>query len=190
MQQVQVVAMENSYFNLTEWGIILLMALVSALINIYIPVKAITQGLNIPGPAAGMALFGGLIFVLWASLSRKITRKKYAGLTTAVIIACFCLFVQPWYGVTSPSWFSVYGILSLFALGLWIELLQGKWAIVGGGLGNLSCLVVTWLALGFHPHVWVPARFAPFLLLAAFISGMVGELLAQGIATLAEEMRF
>jgi len=174
--------MEKSYFNLIEWGIILYMALVSALINLYVPMKPITQELNIPGPAAGMALFGGLSFVLWVSISRRLVHKRYAGLVTALIIACFCLFATPWYGVTSPSWFSIYGILSLFALGLWIELLRGKRGAIGGGLGNLSCLVVTWLALGFHTHTWVPASFAPLLLLASFVSGMVGELLAQGIA--------
>ena len=155
------------------------MALASAVINIYVPVKAITQGLNIPGPAAGMALFGGLIFVFWVSLSRKIIQKKYAGLTTAIAIACLCLFIRPWYGVISPPWFSIYGILSLSVLGLCIEIFQGRWEVLGAGLGNLSCLLVTWSALGIHLHLWAPARSVPFLVLSAFVSGIIGGLLAQ-----------
>lgn len=87
--------------------------------------------------------------------------------------------------VTSPSWSSVYGILALFALGLWVELLQGRW--VGGGLGNLFCLGITWLAFGFHFNVWVPAKFAPLLLLASFLSGVVGVSLAQVVGRLVSD---
>lgn len=30
------------------------------------------------------------------------------------------LFLSPLYGATSPSWFSLYGLLALFALGIWV----------------------------------------------------------------------
>ena len=89
------------------------------------------------------------------------------------------LFLSPWYGVTSPSWFSLYGLLALFALGIWVELLFGKWDWVGGGLGNLFCLGITWLAFGLHRHIWADAKQAPLPLLAAFISGVAGVLLAR-----------
>ncbi len=176
--------MKGSYFSLYEWLVIVLLALCGALMNVYLPVKALTEGLNIPGPAAGMALLGGFIFVVWVSLGRRLTGKRYAGLITAALLASFCLFLRPWYGVISPSWFSVYGILALFVLGLWVELLQGRWEVVGGGLGNLFCLGITWLALGFHLHVWAPAKFAPLLLLASFLSGAVGVLLARVVGRL------
>jgi len=91
---------------------------------------------------------------------------------------------SPWYGVTSPSWFSLYGLLALFALGIWVELLYGKWDWVGGGLGNLFCLGITWLAFGLHRHIWADAKQALLPVLAAFISGVAGVLLAWIIAKL------
>ncbi|RLB05285.1 MAG: hypothetical protein DRG50_07475 [Deltaproteobacteria bacterium] len=176
--------MKGSYFSLYEWLVIVLLSLCGALMNFYLPVKSITQRLDIPGPAAGMALLGGLIFVVWVSLGRGLIGKRYAGITIAVLLASFCLFLRPWYGVISPSWFSIYGILALFVLGLWVELLQGRWEVVGGGLGNLFCLGITWLALGLHLHVWAPAKFVPLLLLASFLSGAVGVLLARVVGGL------
>ena len=177
----------KSYFSLSEWLIIILLALASALINTYLPIKGITEYFGIPGPAAGMALFGGIIFVLWICLAYRITRKKYAGIITAVFIASVCLLLRPWYGVVDPSWFSIYGIIGLLCLGIIVELMEARysrWSIFGGGLGNLSCLVITWLAIGFHTGVWIPSGFALFLIFGAIVSGAVGILLARGISQL------
>ena len=160
------------------------MALASALINTYLPIKNITEYFGVPGPAAGMALFGGLIFVLWISLTRQITGKKYSGIITSIIIASFCLFIHPWYGVVEPFWFSLYGIVGLGCMGLIIELMSRSywWGVVGGGLGNLCCLVITWLAIGFHTHIWVSTEAASFLVLGAIVSGSVGVLIAQVVS--------
>jgi hypothetical protein len=68
--------MEKSYFTLREWAIIVSLALVGALINAYMPIRSITEHLGIPGPAAGMALFGGFIFVLWISLASLLAKKN------------------------------------------------------------------------------------------------------------------
>ena len=177
----------KSYFSLFEWATIIILALASALINAYLPIKSITEYFGIPGPAAGMALFGGVIFVLWIGLACQITRKKYSGIITSVLIASVCLLIHPWYGVVEPAWFSIYAIAALLCMGVIIELTESKssWlAILGGGLGNLSCLVITWLAIGFHTSVWIPAEFAPFLILAAIVSGGIGVLLAPGISQL------
>ena len=176
--------MKNSYFSFNEWLLILIFALCGALINLYLPLKSFLDGLDMTGPTKGMALFGGFFFVMWVYLGRKVIDKKYAGLTTAILLISFCLFLSPWYGVTSPSWFSLYGLLALFALGIWVELLFGKWDWVGGGLGNLFCLGITWLAFGFDRQIWADAKQAPLPLLAAFISGVVGVLLARLIAKL------
>lgn len=175
--------MEKSYFTLREWAIIVSLALASALINTYLPIKSITAHFGIPGPAAGMALLGGVIFVLWISLAHQITRKRYSGIITSVFIAAICLFIHPWYGVMEPSWFSLYGIIGLGCMGMIIELMsRSYWRIVvGGGLGNLCCLVITWLAIGFHTSTWVPKEWAPWLILGAIISGGIGVLIAQGI---------
>ena len=177
----------KSYFSLFEWIIIIILALVSALINTYLPVKSITEYFGIPGPAAGIALLGGVIFVLWISFACRITQKKYSGIITSVFIASICLLIHPWYGVVEPAWFSIYAIAALLCMGVIIELTESRssWlAILGGGLGNLSCLGITWLAIGFHTGAWIPSEFALFLILGAAVSGSVGVLLARGISHL------
>jgi|LGOV01.1.fsa_nt_gb hypothetical protein len=175
----------KSYFTLSEWVIIVLLALASALINTYVPIKDIVEYFGIPGPAAGMALFGGFIFVLWISLACRIIKKKSSGIITSVFIVSFCLLIHPWYGIVSPIWFSIYGIAGLLGMGILIELTDSKssWlAIFGGGLANLICLVITWLAIGIHTDTWIPLEFGLILMLAALISGGVGILLAYGIS--------
>ena len=172
----------KSYFTLREWTIIVSAGLVSALINTYLPIKSTTEHFGIPGPAAGMALLGGFIFVLWISLAHLLT-KKYGSIITSILIAAICLFIHPWYGIVEPSWFSLYGIAGLGCMGAIIELTSRSYwrGAVGGGLGNLCCLVITWLAIEFHTDIWVPKEFAPFLVLGAIASGCIGALLAQEI---------
>jgi hypothetical protein len=175
----------KSYFSLSEWLIIIILALISTLINTSLPIKAIMKYLDIPGPAAGMALLGGFIFVLWVFLAVLVIKKKYSGVITSILIASFCLFIHPWYGIVSPAWFSIYALVSLFCLGSIIEFLESKsYGVVGGGLGNLCCLLMTWLAIGVHTGTWVSLDAALFLCLAAFVSGSIGAGLAYGINNL------
>jgi len=176
---MQVVIMKSSYFSFNEWLLILIFALCGALMNLYLPLKSFLDGLDMTGPNKGMAFFGGFFFVMWIYLARKIIDKKYAGLSTAILLISFCLILSPWYGITSPPWFSLYGLIALFALGIWVEVFYGKWDWFGGGLGNLFCLGITWLAFGFHLKIWAEGNNATLLLLAAFISGVLGVLLAQ-----------
>lgn len=174
----------KSYFTLPEGVIIILLALASASINVYLPIKSIVKYFGIPGPAAGMALFGGVIFVLWMSLACRIIKKKYTGIISSVFIASFCLLIHPWYGVVSPAWFGIYAFAGLLCMGVIVELMELKstrLAIIGGGLGNLSCLIITWLAIGIHTSVWIPLEFALFLIFGAIISGSLGVLLAHKI---------
>lgn len=174
----------KSYFTVSEWIIIVLLALVSALINTFVPIKNIVEYFGILVPAAGMALFGGFIFVLWISLACRLIKKKYSGIITSVFIASFCLLIYPWYGVVSPMWFSIYGIVGLLSMGILIELTYSRspWlAILGGGLGNLTCLVITWVAIGIHTDTWIPLDFGLILMFAALISGSAGILLVYGI---------
>ena len=178
----------KSYFTSREWLVIILFVLASVLLNTYLPIKSITDYLGIPGPAAGMALFGGVIFVLWIYLARRIIRKKYSGIITSLLIASICLLLRPWYGVVSPAWFGIYAVIGLLSMGVIVELTERGsfwWGIAGGGLGNLACLVVTWLAIGVHFSIWIPAEVAPFLILGAIISGGIGVLIAREIMRIA-----
>ena len=175
----------KSYFTLRQWVIIVSLAVASALVNSYLPIKSIMGQLGIPGPAAGMALFGGVIFVFWVSLAHQITGRKYSGIITAVLIASICLLIHPWYGVVEPAWFSIHGIAGLLCLGVITELTgsRSSWlAILGGGVGNLACLVVTWLAIGFHTGTWISAPFAPLLIFGTIVSGGIGIWLARGVS--------
>lgn len=59
------------------------------------------------------------------------------------------------YGIVSPIWFGVYGIIALLLMGFFVDLTwsESKFRVgLGGGLGNLACLEVTWIASGFQRH--------------------------------------
>ena len=177
---------KKSYFNVYELGTIALFALGSALLNTYLPIKAFTQWLGIPGPAAGMALLGGFIFVFWVALAQAMIRKRYAGIVTALLTASFCLLIAPWYGIVSPIWFGVYGVIALLSMGIFVELTASESkskfrGVTGGGLGNVACLGITWIAIGVHAGAWAPPKYVPILILAAFVSGCVGSLMAYWI---------
>ena len=177
---------KKSYFDVYELGTIALFALGSALLNTYLPIKAFTQWLGIPGPAAGMALLGGFIFVFWVALAHAIIKKRYAGVVTALLIASFCLLIAPWYGIVSPIWFGVYAIVALLSMAVFVELTASESnskfrSVTGGGLGNVACLGITWVAIGVHAGVWAPPKYVPILILAAFVSGCVGSLMAYWI---------
>ena len=179
---------KKSYFDVYELGTIALFALGSALLNTYLPIKAFTQWLGVPGPAAGMALLGGFIFVFWVALAHAIIKKKYAGIVTSLLIASFCLLIAPWYGIVSPIWFGVYAIVALLSMGIFVELTASESAskskfrsVTGGGLGNVACLGITWVAIGVHAGAWAPPKYVPIIILAAFVSGCVGSLMAYGI---------
>jgi len=174
-----------AYFKVYEFSLILLFALASAMLNTYLPIKTFSQWLGIPGPAAGMAFLGGFIFVFWVALAHAMIKRRYAGIITALFIAAFCLLIHPWYEIVSPPWFGIYGVIALLLMGLFVELIGSKSKFrvaTGGGLGNLACLGITWLAIGIHVGVWIPSKWAPVLMLAAFVSGGVGSLIACWIA--------
>lgn len=152
----------------------------SALVNGYLPIKSITQSLDIPGPAAGMALLGGVIFVFWIALAYKVIHKKYSAVVTALLVASFCLLMHPWYGVVVPGWFGVYAIIALLFMGLSIELIKKRF--VNGGVGNVLCLIITWIAIGVHTGIWIESVSAPVMvIIAGFISGCVGVFLADAV---------
>jgi len=149
----------------------------SALINGYLPIKSIAQTLGIPGPASGIALLGGIIFVFWIALAYKIIRKKYTAIVTALLIAAFCLLMRPWYGIITPEWFGIYAVIALLSMGISIELIKRRF--INGGLGNVLCLIITWIAIGIHTGIWAEPIFATAMIIIGFISGCAGVFLAE-----------
>ena len=145
-------------------------AFCSFLINIY-PIKSILNALVFKVPFLGLALLGGFVFVFWISLSYRMLGKNY-GIITALLIASLCLLISPWYGITSPEWFGVYGLISFFLMGFLTERLNG-------GFGNTVCLLINWLALGYHHNIWVQTDLGIALIAISFISGFVGDKLAS-----------
>ena len=180
--------MENRQgLTLKSFAVILISAVISATINLNFPVKTFLTGLGISGPAGGMIFFGGIIFTLWIALAHLATDcKKFSGVFTAILIPAFCMLFSPWYGVTDPPWFGIYGLAAFLAAGVIIEaacqtgLGYTKMA-VGGGTANLACLLVTWLAIGFHTGAWPSAGLVPFYVVAALISGATGALIALAL---------
>lgn len=167
----------KSYFTVQELAVMVVLATSSALVNGYLPIKSITRTFSIPGPAAGMALLGGVIFVFWVALAYKIIHKKYTAIVTALLVASFCLLMHPWYGVIVPGWFGVYAVIALSSMGVSIELVKSKF--INGGLGNSLCLIITWVALGVHTGIWVEPVSALFMVVLGFVSGCVGVFLAD-----------
>jgi len=136
------------------------------------PARALSAALGITEvPFLGIALLGGFTLIFWVSTAYTIAGKSY-GIITAVLAAAFCLFSGPWFGISEPVWYGVYGLTSYFLAGLLTERLNG-------GLGNLVCLSVNWLALGFHHNIWPPPTLAIVFLVTSFASGLVGDKLAR-----------
>ncbi|RLI24630.1 MAG: hypothetical protein DRO52_05285 [Candidatus Hecatellales archaeon] len=169
---------------LKGFAVILISAIISVTINLNIPVKIFLTGLGVSGPAGGMIFFGGIIFTLWITLAHLATDcRRYSGVFTAILIPAFCMLFSPWYGVVDPPWFGIYGLAAFLAEGVIIEMacragLGYARMAVGGGIANLACLLITWLAIGFHTGNWPSAGLLPFYLAAALASGAAGALIA------------
>ena len=136
------------------------------------PARALSAALGIAEvPFLGIALLGGFTLIFWISTAHTVAGESY-GIITALLAAAFCLFASPWFGISEPAWYGVYGLTSYFLAGLLTEKLNG-------GLGNLACLSVNWLALGFHHNTWPPPTLAIVFLVTSFISGLAGDKLAK-----------
>ena len=176
--------MSEEYFNLKDVAAIFLLAIISAAINIVIPMRTVLNNMGIRGPAGGMVFFGGFIFIFWISLAPLITKKSFSAVTTSVLIPAFCLLISPWYGIVNPPWFGIYGIITFLIVGVIIEAfssLKGGFLgfSLGGGLANFICVITTWTAIGLHTGVWPLREDIPIYLIMAFISGALGSLVAK-----------
>jgi len=157
-------------------GVVFAFATASTLLSYLTPSGSLAKLLHLDTiPCLGLGLLAGPLYVLWVSLAYRVC-GSWHGVLTALLVSSFILFKSTWYGVSSPSWFGVYGLLSFIALGVLTEK-------VNGGVASIACLVINWIALGIHVGVWPkPIYTALLVLLATFLSGLVFDKAASIIA--------
>lgn len=164
--------------------IMFLSAAISTSLNLVLPIREVLNILGIPGPAGGIAVFGGFIFTFWIVAAYLIAGcQRLSCLSTAILIPSFCMLFSPWYGVVDPPWFGIYGILAFTVAGAvveWMYRCEGglKSLALGGGLSNMLCYLVTLIAIGAHTDLWPPQAFIPLNTSLSFTSGLIGSLLA------------
>jgi hypothetical protein len=139
-------------------------------------------------------LFGGITFVFWIYLGHHIIGKKYTALVTSIFIGSVSWIVNPGhtifpmgYTITSHT-INITRFAGIFIMGVIIELTIRRrfWlGIIGGGLGNLACVEITWLAFGsktllLDKPLLVIINGAPFIIPCAVISGAAGVILSYG----------
>ena len=153
--------------------IVFLLAVLSASISFLAPSGTLAKLLRVENiPCLGLGVLSGALYVPWVVLAHRVCGRGH-GVMVAVLTAAFLLLAGPWYGVTDPEWFGVYGLLSFFALGVLTEL-------ANGGFGGAACLVINWMALGIHKGVWPnPPVLATLALIATFLSGLAGDYAAR-----------
>lgn len=147
-------------------------------------------------PASGMALFGGILFVFWAFLGHQIIRKKYSALVTCIFLGSIGWIMNPGfplaeYGITCHM-INMTRFCGIVMMGLLIELTIHRtfWLrILGGALGNLACVVITWLALGFDVLMLAVPKVTPFIIPCAVISGAAGVFLLYGVSPIIRTFR-
>ncbi len=141
---------------------------------VYVDVKSLVDKIPATVPFKSLAIFGGFFVVFWVVLSYRLCGKWY-GVITALLAVSMCLLVSPWFGVIKPDWFSIFGIISFFALGILTE-------TTNGGFGNLACMLINWGA-AYAFHVAPVTLFGLITMsIAAFISGLVGDLIGRKVA--------
>jgi hypothetical protein len=149
-------------------------------------------------PTSRVALFGGLIFVLWICLGYRITCKKYSALVASVFVGSVSWILIPGHSIAEMDFVilghvvNIMRFAGIFTMGVIIELTIRRklWVgIIGGGLANLACVEISWLAFGSNALLLdkvllAIARGAPFVMPYAVISGAAGVLLSYGVLPL------
>ena len=156
--------------------IFLLCSYASFLLLVFVDVKWLVDKIPLTVPFKSLAVFGGFFVVFWVVLARRLCGKFY-GVFTAILAVSMCLLVSPWFGVTKPEWFSVFGLISFLALGVLTEAFNG-------GVGNLACSLINWAgAFAFHVAN-VTFEGVIVMSVVAFASGYIGDLIARRFSEL------
>jgi hypothetical protein len=154
-------------------------------------------------PTSKIVLFGGLIFVLWICLGYHIIGKKYSALVTSVFVGSVSWIVNPGHSIVEMDFIilghvvNIMRFAGIFIMGVIIELTIRRkfwFAIIGGGLANLACVEISWLAFGSNTLLLdkvllAIVKGAPFVIPYAVISGAAGVLLSYGVLPLIRKAR-
>ncbi len=151
-------------------GIAFLMAVISYLLNLAMP-SHVLDVLKVP--FAAWALYSGFINITWVSLARNSLGRGY-GVIVSLITAGLLLMRGEWFGIPY-TWFCAAGISSFIAMGALTEL-------VNGGVGNLACLAINWVALGLGFNAW-PSPYVALIAPATYLTGYLGDRLARALAS-------
>ncbi len=155
--------------------VFLLCSYISFSLLVYLNVKWLVDKIPLTVPFKSLAVFGGIFVVLWVAIAREICGKGF-GILTAISSVSLCLLVSPWFGIVRPEWFSVFGILSFFFLGLGTDYLNG-------GVGNLSCMLVNWIGVYVLHVAKITLMGVVFMGIVAFLSGLLGDEMAKKIVS-------
>lgn len=152
---------------------IFLLSSISFLLSFFAPSGALSNFLNIKTiPCLGLGLLSGILYIFWIALAREFYGKGH-GSIVAILTVSFILLGGPWYGITNPVYFGIFGFLSFLAMGILTDFLNG-------GIGSVSCLVINWIAFSYFRN-FSPSPFwlALLVLLISFVSGAVFDYLAK-----------
>ncbi len=152
---------------------IFLLSVISYLLSFFVPSGALSNFLNIKTiPCLGLGLLSGILYIFWIALARELYGKGY-GSTVAILTVSFILLGGPWYGVTNPVYFGIFGFLSFLAMGILTDFLNG-------GIGSVSCLIINWIAFScFRNFSPSPLWLALLVLFISFVSGALFDYLAK-----------
>ncbi len=155
---------------------IFLLAIVSYALSFFAPSGTLSAFLNVKTiPCLGLGLLSGILYIFWIALAREIYGKGN-GTLVAILTASLILLGGPWYGVTDPVYFGVFGLISFFAMGALTDILNG-------GVGSVSCLIINWFAFGYFLNYYPsPLSLALLILAINAASGVLFDFLAKTVA--------
>jgi len=150
----------------------LVLAYASYLLMTGLRVKELLEvALPVALPFKSLAVFGGFMYILWIVLAYRLCGSGF-GIATALIASSLCLASSPWFGVASPWWFSVYGVVSFLAAGILCERAHGA-------LANAVFGLINWVAAFVHHVAQLTALGLLTGLAIAALSGALGDFIAR-----------
>ena len=144
---------------------IFMLAAIGYMLSLYIPTGTLSRLVNIRTiPCLGLGILSGPIYIFWIATARDLFGRG-SGTLVAILTVSFILLTGPWYGITNPVYFGLFGFVSFLLMGLATD-------FINGGVGSVACLIVNWVAFGIfrgiYPH---PLLLGLAVLILSFISG-------------------